>query len=233
MQVVQHASRLPVDNLDYFEETRVKKQKHGDLFPNSCRFLIAGPSGCGKSNALLTLLFNSNGLRFENLYIFSKSLYQPKYKLLEDVVRNISGMGYFPYKDNDEIIDPVDAKENSVFVFDDIACDKQDKIRAFYSMGRHKSIDVAYLSQSYMKIPKHLVRDNGNIIVLFKQDDVNLKHVFGEHVCPDMSYEKFKELCSLCWNEHKHGFLVIIKDFDLKDGRYRKGFDKYIKLEVS
>lgn len=223
----QHPTRLIVENLDFFEEPVAKK--HGDLFPSSCRILIIGPSGCGKSNALLSLLFNPNGLRFENIYIFSKSLHQPKYRLLEQVLNEIPDIGYFPYKDNDDIIDPCEARENSIFIFDDIACDAQNKIRAFYSMGRHRNTDLSYLCQTYTRIPKHLIRDNANIIILFRQDDLNLHHVFDEHVSPDMTYDEFKGFCSLCWND-KYGFLVIVKDFELNDGRYRKGFDSFIKI---
>lgn len=28
----------------------------------------------------------------------------------------------------------------------------------------------------------------------------------------------------------RYGFICITKDFDVKDGRYRQGFDKYIQL---
>lgn len=233
MQIEQHSRELPIDNFDEFEESKKCIKKHGDLFPSSCRFLICGPSGCGKSNAFLALLFHHNGLRFENVYIFSKSLYQSKYKLLEEVLNHVDGVGYHPYTENDEIVDPAEAKENSVFIFDDIACDKQNMIRAYYSMGRHKAIDVAYLCQTYSRVPKQLIRDNSNIICLFKQDDLNLKHAFDEHVSPDMSYDCFKELCALCWNHSLHGFLVVVKDFPLHEGRYRIAFDKFIKVKDS
>lgn len=230
MQFIQHSSQLPIENLDYFEKN-IPKKKHGSLFPNSCRFLFTGPSGCGKSNALLALLFSPNGLQFENIYIYSKSLHQPKYLLLAEVLKNIPGIGYYSFENNEDVIDPKEAHENSVFIFDDVVCEKQDKIKAYYSMGRHKFIDVAFLCQTYVKISKHLIRDNANIIVVFKQDDINMKHIFDEHVSPDMPYEDFKKICSLSWNDHKYGFLVIVKDFNLNEGRYRKGFDTYIKLK--
>lgn len=230
MRIEQHRSALPVENLDIFED-QSKFSKNGDLFPHSCRFLIVGPSGCGKSNALLSLLLHPNGLRFENVYIFSKSLYQPKYQLLENVLRSVQGMGYHSYRENDDIIDTSEAKENSVFIFDDICNSKQDKIKSYYSMGRHKKIDVAFLCQTYVAINKHLIRDNANIIVIFRSDDVNLRHVFNEHITPDMSYEKFKEICSVCWSADNYGFLVIVKDSNLHDGRYRHGFDKFINIK--
>lgn len=230
MRIEQHKTVLPVENLDIFDD-QPKLNRNGDLFPSSCRFLIVGPSGCGKSNALLSLLFHPNGLTFENVYIFSKSLNQPKYQLLEEVLNSVHGIGYHSYRENDEIIDTSEAKENSIFIFDDICNSKQDKIKSYYSMGRHKHIDVAFLCQTYVSINKHLIRDNANIIVIFRSDDVNSRYIFNEHISPDMSYEKFKDICSICWSTDNYGFLMIVKDFNLNDGRYRHGFDKFISIK--
>lgn len=203
--------------------------RHGSLLPNSIRCIIAGPSNCGKTNVIIGLLEHPNGLRFENVYVFSKSLYQPKYEYLQRVLQPMKEIGYFPYKDSDDILPPSDAKENSVFIFDDVACDKQSVIREYFSMGRHKSVDSFYLCQTYSHIPKHLVRDNANLIVLFRQDDLNLKHVYSDHVTTDMSFEDFKNVCGECWKD-KYDFLVINKDCNMNEGRYRKGFDNYIYL---
>lgn len=203
-------------------------KRHGDLLPDSIRCIICGPSTCGKTNSMMSLLTHKNGLRFANLYVYSKSLFQPKYRLLEKVMKRIQGMGYFPYADNAEIVEPARARPNSIFIFDDVACDKQDCIRNYFCMGRHKSVDCFYLCQTYTRIPKHLIRDNANLIVLFKQDDLNLKHIYDEHVSTDMTFNQFKSVCAECW-KHKYGFLVISKDDDMHCGRYRKGFDHYLK----
>ncbi|KYN28024.1 hypothetical protein ALC57_02564, partial [Trachymyrmex cornetzi] len=44
--------------------------------------------------------------------------------------------------------------------------------------------------QTYARIPKHLIRDNANLLILFKQDGTNLKHVYNDHVNTDMSYDE-------------------------------------------
>lgn len=229
MQIVQQDVSLPITNWDFLEGTSPKMHKHGTLLPNTFRAVVCGPSNCGKTNAVLSLLLSPNGPRFENVYVYAKSLDQPKYKLLEEVIDHVQGVKFFKFKYNDDIIDLQDAKENSIFLFDDVACDTQEKIREYYAMGRHKSIDPIYMCQTYSKVPKQLIRDNCNLIVLFKQDEINLKHVYDEHVSPDMSFDEFKHICSECWND-AFSLLVIIKDFDLNNGRYRKGFDQYIKL---
>ena len=110
-------------------------------------------------------------------------------------------------------------------MFDDIACEKQDNVRALFCMGRHKKVDCFYLCQSHAHIPKHLVRDNVNFLAIFRQDEMNLKHVYEDHVNSDMGFTHFKDLCSKCWRDDKYGFLIIDKDRPMNGGRYRKGFD--------
>ena len=97
-------------------------------------------------------------------------------------------------------------------------------------MGRHKGVDCFYLSQTCARIPKHPIRDNVNLLVLFKQDEMNLKHIYDDHVNTDMPYSHFKELCSACSHD-KYGFVVIDKDRKLNQSRYRKGFYCFVNLE--
>jgi len=219
--------QLSVKNFDHLVEQDRKEKRHGDLLPNSIRAIVSGPSNHGKTNILLALLTHPNGLRFENVYVYSKSLCQPKYQFLKELLEPLEGIQYFAFNDSEEVIDPADALPNSIMIFDDIACEKQDNVRAFYSMGRHKDVDCFYLCQSYAAVPKHLVRDNVNLLILFRQDEVNLKHIYADHVNTDMKYDKFQKLCSKCWREGKHSFMVIDKDRDINEGRYRKGFDSF------
>lgn len=227
MDFREQASKLPVMNFDALVGERKQRTRHGDLLPASIRAVFCGPSNCGKTNALLALITHPNGLRFENVYVYSKSLNQPKYKLLEQVLAPLVGIGYFAFSEHDLVASPTDARPNSIIIFDDIACEKQDNVRAFYCMGRHKNIDCFYLSQSYAQIPKHLVRDNINLLMIFRQDDMNLRHVYDDHVNTDMPYTQFRALCAICWNDSTHGFLVIDKDRGCDVGRYRKGFDRF------
>jgi len=87
-------------------------------------------------------------------------------------------------------------------------------------MSRHVNVDCFYLCQTYAKIPKHLIRNNANHLILFK-DGINLKHVYNDHVNIDMFYEDFCELCRSYWRQ-KYGVLVIDTDSALTDGRYKK-----------
>lgn len=220
---------LPVINIDNFVQHKPEQKRHGSLLPNTIRMIISGPSNCGKTNALLSLLINPHGLRFENVYLFAKTLNQPKYQFLEKLLHSTKCIQYFPFSDNEEIVAPQQALPNSIMIFDDIATDSQSNVRSYFCMGRHNNIDSFYLSQTYTRIPKHLVRDNANFLVLFKQDEMNLRHIYDDHVNTDMTFHKFKELCHNCWRESDHSFVSIDKDRPINDGRYRKGFDCFIK----
>lgn len=229
MEVRKQKLTLPVRNYDCVTENK-KLEKHGGLFKGGCkRGLIVGGSGCGKTNVMIALLENPNGLRFTNVYLFCKTLNQPKYQYLKELLRPLKGIGYFEYEQGDAIIPPSRAERNSIAIFDDIVCCDQSPIREYFCFGRHRNIDCFYLSQTYSSIPKQLVRDNANLLIVFKQDITNLKHIHDDHVNVDMTFEKLKNICSYCWRK-PYGFLVIDKERDVGSGRYREGFDKFISI---
>lgn len=227
LKLVQQTKRLKIHNLEPSDKI-AHSRRHSILLPNTVRCLICGPSNCGKTNAVVSLLLDVNGLKYQNVYLYSKTPFQPKYEFLRKVFANVKDLGYFVFSDSVNIVPPKNAKKNSIFIFDDVSCDKQDVIRDYFSMGRHSLVDCFYLCQTYTRIPKQLIRDNANLLLLFKQDETNLKHAYEDHVNTDMTFSEFKTICSLCWND-KYSFLVIDKDCEINNGRYRKGFDVYIK----
>lgn len=231
MQFIKQRKSLPIRNIDNNGLGEPKINRHGDLLPNTIRCIICGPSSSGKTNVLISLLESPNGLRFQNVYIFSKTLDQPKYTYLENIIKSVKGMGFYAFSSNDEVIPPSKAKPSSIMIFDDVSSDKQNNIKAYFCMGRHRGVDCFYLAQTYTNIPKHLIRDNANLLVIFKQDEMNLKHIYNDcGVGCDMKFERFRDLCSECWKD-KYGFVVIDLDSELNKGRYRKGFDQFIVLK--
>lgn len=218
---------LTITNHDHQSLTR-QFRRHSALLGNgSKRALIVGGSNCGKTNVMISLLEHPNGLRFENIYLYCKTLDQPKYSYLRTLLAPVKEIGFYEYVQKSDILPPMEAKPNSIIIFDDVVCDNQSIIRDYFCFGRHRDIDCFYLCQTYSSIPKQLVRDNANLIALFKQDNTNLKHIYDDHVNVDMSFDEFRNLSAECWKE-KYGFLVIDKDSDFNSGRYRKGFDIYI-----
>lgn len=165
MKYKQQDLKLSVINFDNFlknNDSNFKKKRHGKLLPNNIRCLMVGPSNCGKTNTLFNLLFDPYGLCFSNIYVFSKSLYQPKYQFLKEILSDIEGIEYYSFKHNENIIAPEETNPNSIMIFDDVICEKQNNIVKYFTMGRHNDLDVFYLCQTYSRIPKQLVRDNTN-----------------------------------------------------------------------
>lgn len=234
MRFVKQTLEIPVQNND--NQTCVNEStttRHSELLPNNVRCIIAGPSGCGKTNVLLSLIESENGLKFENLYIYCKTLDQDKYKYLAKVLSSIKDIGFHTFSSSDKVLDPNEMKKNSLVVFDDVINDSginRDVVRNIFTLGRHRCIDVVYLVQSYTKLNKHLIRDNCNFIILFRQDDTNLKHVYTDmSVNADMKFEEFRTFCLECWRE-RYGFACISLEHDRNSGRYRKNFEQYLQL---
>lgn len=229
VQIKKQSQSLPIVNHDESSVTQ-QYRKHSVLLGKGCkRGIIVGRSNCGKTNVMISLLEHPNGLRFENVYLYCKSLEQPKYQYLRKLLQPLKEIGLYEHVDGSEIVQPKDAKPNSVIIFDDVVCENQSIIRDYFCFGRHRNIDCFYLCQTYSSIPKQLIRDNANLIIVFQQDKTNLKHIHDDHVNVDMSFEQFKDLCSHCWNDN-YGFLVIDKDSEMNSGRYRKGFDSYFYI---
>src|SRR4051794_12875586 len=129
MKVKPFSQQLPVRNHDNLVFDKNVFQKHSDLFKGGCkRGLIVGSSGSGKTNTMISLLVHPNGLRFTDIYIYSKSLQQPKYEYLRNIIKPIKQIGYHEYEASEEIIPPSKAKEHSIIIFDDVVCDSQSVI---------------------------------------------------------------------------------------------------------
>lgn len=225
MKIVQQNVSLNID--DILPEVKTPMHKHSSLLPKSIRCLVSGPSGSGKTYATLGLLYHPQGVRFENVYVYSKSLYQPKYETLREVMAMVPECGYYEFSDNEDLVKPEDVKEHSIIILDDIACSKHDKIMEFFSMGRHRNVDCFYLCQTYSKIPKQLIRDNANMCIVFPQDKLNLKHIYDNNIF-DITFDKFTDICRYAWSGDRHSFLTICHDFETNEGRYRQNFDRYI-----
>lgn len=231
MRFVQQVVDIPVRNVDKsLNKKIINRKRHSSLLPNSIRCIIAGPSNSGKTNLLISLLESPNGLKFENVYVYSKTLEQDKYKYLKAMLAPIKGIGYYTFSVHDKVAHPNDTKRNSIIIFDDVVCDKnQENIRNFFCIGRHRNIDCFYLTQTYTKVCKHLIRDNCNFLIMFRQDDTNLKHVYNDMgIGTDMTFQQFRLFCVKCWQD-KFGFAVVDLDSEVNNGRYRKGFGRYLR----
>lgn len=83
MRFIQQNEQLAVKNLEFNNKDELAHFKHNKLLPNTIIALVVEPSNCGKTNVLLTSIKHPNGLKFDSIYVYSKSLQQPKYRYLE------------------------------------------------------------------------------------------------------------------------------------------------------
>ena len=214
-----------IDLLNF--EVESGRKKHGKLLPDSLRCACVGPSSCGKTSTLLSLLLSPNGLKYAGVYVYSKSIEQPKYKYLESVFSGLKEIPLHMYSNAEQVIDVDHVKNDSICIFDDVSMEQQNVIRDFFSRSRHRGIDCFYLCQSYASIPKLLIRDNCNTLITFRQDRKNLTHIYQDFVGTDMTMDEFQKMCKFCWNK-KFGFLFINKENDISQGRYKFLFDTII-----
>ena len=75
----------------------------------------------------------------------------------------------------------LDDREKNLMIFDDCILEKQGSAQSYYTRGRHNSVDVFYITQSYFRLPRQTVRENANFYVFFPQDKKNLIHIFNDH----------------------------------------------------
>ena len=134
------------------------------------------------------------------------------------------------FETNDSaILDPKDYDTNkkNLLLLDDIMLSPQNRVEQFFTRGRHNNIDVIYIAQSYFRLPRQTIRENGNLFIFFKQCKKNLCHIYQDHCASDgISYESFSNFCNDVWNQ-SHNFVVIDLTKPVNCGKYRKNFNLY------
>ena len=126
-----------------------------------------------------------------------------------------------------DIPDPRDHDPNSktLLVLDDIMLGPQNKAEAYYTRGRHNNIDTIYITQNYFHLPRQTVRENANLIMLFKQDGKNMNHIHQDH-CTDIPFDEFRDFCNDVWAQGEHNFVTInlAVPGGARQGKYRCNF---------
>jgi type IV secretory pathway VirB4 component len=149
-----------------------KEKVNKGFLPLPVKCLIVGTSGCGKSTLLYNLMLQRWGISFHYLYIFSKSMEQCVYQDLKKLYAQLSKkkgeeIAYF-FNSCEELISLDDCEPNSLVVFDDcVNIQQQHIIKDYFVRGRHKNISCVYLTQSYTKVDRQLIRNNINFLCIF------------------------------------------------------------------
>ena len=134
------------------------------------------------------------------------------------------------YTNVSDIPDPSeqDPTNKNLLILDDVMLGPQSKAEAYYTRGRHNNVDVFYIAQSYFRLPRQTIRENGNFFVFFSQDKKNLSHIYNDHCAGDgFTIDRFNKFCSDVWNENKHNFVVIDLTQPINCGKYRKNLTEF------
>lgn len=80
-------------------DTQIDKKLSGHyrLFADSIHATIVEHPGSGKTNVMYNLITYENGLKFENIYLYSKILNQEKYVLLKNIIDSVKGANLYTF----------------------------------------------------------------------------------------------------------------------------------------
>ena len=86
--------------------------------------------------------------------------------------------------------------EACIVPFDDtLLAEHKSNFDLFSTRGRHRKIDIYYISQNYFHLPKETIRNNSNKIILFKQTLIDIMLKFHDIAGLDMNMGEWKQLC--------------------------------------
>ena len=127
---------------------------------------------------------------------------------------------YPNYKTNNEI-KPINKYKGLIVFFDDMLGARNcSQIEEFYTRGRHEDLSVFFVSQSYFGLPNQSIRNNSDMLILFKQTLRDVQSIYYDIGAYDMSYSEFKEMCHKAWSE-RFNYLCIDMTKNKNDGKYR------------
>jgi len=155
-----------------------------------------GASGCGKTTLLYNLLIKNWGIPFQYLYISSKSLEQHIYQELKAEYEKLSAVedaeiAYF-FNSCEELISVDECEPNSLVVFADcVNLQQQHVIKDYFVRGSHKNISCIYLTQSYTKVDRQLIRNNIKFLCIFNQSLKYTRDIYNEYAGSDFTFERF------------------------------------------
>ena len=65
----------------------------------------------------------------------------------------------------------------------------------FFARGRHEKLDVYYLSQSVFVLPRQSIRNNSDVLILFKKPLIYVKNMYRDNGANDMECREYNEIC--------------------------------------
>ena len=223
---------------DYTNENIVEHNSKWPYIPDHpYRILIIGGSGSGKTNALLNLI--NNHLDIDKIYIYAKDPYEIKYQYLinkrEKVELNHFNdpKAFIEYSNdmqdvykNIEDYNPI-KKHKVLIVFDDMIADMINNnklnpiVTELFIRGRKLNISIAFITQSYFKVPKDVRLNSTHFFVMKIPNKRELQQIVLNH-----SYDiDVKDFMNIYKNSTKEPYSFLVDDTTLPSDdplRFRK-----------
>ena len=221
-------------------EPQTEDEKNHFLFPKLVRCVVSGGSSSGKSHLVINWIIQGI-IAFDELWIWSPSIHQPKYQMLKkyfEVIEEETGKKIlFMYEAGDAIPDPqtllgkdeAERKKNTkryCFIFDDILLEKMTIIEKYFAYGRHSRVNAFILTQSFYHIKKSSIRNNMNMLLLFKTETKTLRCIYDSYISGALSFDEFRKFCKKAWDK-QYGYITLSIDDPVYGGMLREGVDTF------
>ena len=167
----EHLKYKIINFNEYTNENKIGRNSKWSYIPeHPYRMPIVGGSGSGKTNALLNLINNQPDI--DKIYLYAKDPYEAKYQYLINKREKV-GLNHFDdpkafmeysnhMQDVYKNIEDYNPRKNRkvLIVFDDMIADMiynkklNSIITELFIRGRKLNISIAFITQSYFKVPK-------------------------------------------------------------------------------
>ena len=203
---------------EYANENKIEHNSKWPYIPDHpYRILIIGGSGSGKTNVLLNLINNQPDI--DKIYLYAKDPYEIKYQYLINK-REKAALDHFDdpkdfmeysndmqdvYK-NIEDYNPI-KRRKVLIVFDDMIADMINKsklnpvVTELFIRGRKLNISIAFISQSYFKVPKNVRLNSTHFLIMKIELRIALNH------SSDIVFKDFMKIYKKC-TAKPYSFLV-------------------------
>ena len=119
----------------------------------------------------------------------------------------------------DEIIPLNEYEKNGIASDDFLGSSISKYLDQIFIEGRHNNLDIYYLSQSSLGLPKTTIRKNSNKIILFNETLQDIENLYRKASGLDSSYSELNQLCRKSWEDENKN-LCIDRSKERDQGKY-------------
>jgi len=191
------------------------RQGHNKMPSSQMRCCMVGVSGSGKTNACCDLILRY--LMWDRLWVFSPSVDQPKWKMMEDITDkmeterdkkalqfvnkhnknkaptkrisledlDLKPIAEYRFDMDDFKLEDLDKSDQNLIIIDDMMLNNNQKdFISLYSRGRHRNVNVCYLSQDWFSIPKNIRRNTNLFLIWGNLPEMNIDMIRRDSGAP-------------------------------------------------